>query len=125
MLEIYLLKNLKLLHHDVVSVFRDMLKRDTQGCYNGLVEEGYEYLHSMTYEYGIVPNIKHYGCMMDLLGRAGHLEEAYRFIDELPIKPTPILWRTLLSTCSSHGNVEMGKQVIQRIFELDDSNGGD
>ncbi|RDX92836.1 Pentatricopeptide repeat-containing protein, chloroplastic, partial [Mucuna pruriens] len=93
--------------------------------HNGLVEEGFEYFHSMTREYGIVPSIKHYGCMLDLLGRAGRLEEAYKFIDELPIKPTPILWRTLLSSCSSHGNVEMGKQVIQRIFELDDSHGGD
>ncbi|XP_057448216.1 pentatricopeptide repeat-containing protein At2g02980, chloroplastic [Lotus japonicus] len=93
--------------------------------HNGLVEEGYEYFRSMTHEYGIVPSIKHYGCMVDLLGRAGRLDEAYKFIDELPIKPTPILWRTLLSACSSHGNVEMGKQVMQRISELDDSHGGD
>ncbi|AES96745.1 pentatricopeptide (PPR) repeat protein [Medicago truncatula] len=93
--------------------------------HNGLVEEGFEYFHGMTNEYGIVPSIKHYGCMVDLLGRAGRLDEAYKFIDELPIKPTPILWRTLLSACSTHGNVEMGKRVIERIFELDDSHGGD
>ncbi|CAL0315188.1 unnamed protein product [Lupinus luteus] len=93
--------------------------------HNGLVEEGYEFFHSMTQEYGIVPSVKHYGCMVDLLGRAGRLDEAYKFIDELPIKPTPILWRTLLSACTSHDNIEMGKQVIQRIFELDDSHGGD
>lgn len=93
--------------------------------HNGLVEEGFEYFHSMSHEYGIVPSIKHYGCMVDLLGRAGCLDEAFKFIDELPIKSTPILWRTLLSACSSHGNVEMGKQVMQRIFELDDSHGGD
>ncbi|KAI4314156.1 hypothetical protein L6164_027091 [Bauhinia variegata] len=93
--------------------------------HNGLVEEGFEYFHSMTHKYGIVPSIKHYGCMVDLLGRAGRLDEAYKFIDELPVKSTPILWRTLLSACSSHGNVEMGKPVIQRIFELDDSHGGD
>ena len=93
--------------------------------HNGLIDEGYDHFHSMTHEYGIVPSIKHYGCMVDLLGRAGRLEEAYKFIDELPTKPTPILWRTLLSSCSSHGNVEMAKQVIQRIFELDDSHGGD
>ncbi|KAG2376825.1 hypothetical protein LR48_Vigan06g106700 [Vigna angularis] len=93
--------------------------------HNGLVEEGYDHFYSMIHEYGIVPSIKHYGCMVDLLGRAGRLEEAYKFIDELPIKPTPILWRTLLSSCSSHGNVEMAKQVIERIFELDDSHGGD
>ncbi|KAI9073272.1 hypothetical protein K1719_044758 [Acacia pycnantha] len=93
--------------------------------HNGLVEKGYEYYRRMIHKYGIVPSIKHYGCMIDLLSRAGHLDEAYKFIDELPIKPTPILWRTLLSACGSHGDVELGKQVIQRIFELDDTHGGD
>ncbi|KAL2349240.1 hypothetical protein Fmac_003240 [Flemingia macrophylla] len=120
-----------------ISMLEEMKKAEVQpdeitflgilyACsHNGLVEEGYEFFHSMTDEYGIVPSIKHYGCMVDLLGRAGRLDEAYRFIDKLPIKPTPILWRTLLSSCSSHCSVEMGKQVIQRIFELDDSHGGD
>ncbi|KAJ7943471.1 Pentatricopeptide repeat [Quillaja saponaria] len=93
--------------------------------HTGLVEKGYEYFHSMTDKYGLVPGIKHYGCMVDLLGRTGNLDEAYKFIDELPIKPTPILWRTLLAACSSHGNVEMAKLVLERIFELDDSHGGD
>jgi pentatricopeptide repeat protein len=120
-----------------ISMLKEMKKEKVQpdeitflgilyACsHNGLVEEGFEYFHSMTNEYGIVPSIKHYGCMVDLLGRAGRLDEAYKFIDELPIKPTPILWRTLLSACSSHGNVEMGKQVMDRISELDDSHGGD
>ncbi|EXB69694.1 hypothetical protein L484_002149 [Morus notabilis] len=93
--------------------------------HTGLVELGFEYFHNMSKKYGIVPGIKHYGCMVDLLGRSGRLEEAYKFIDELPMKPTPILWRTLLSACSSHGSVELGKQVIRRIFEIDDSHGGD
>lgn len=93
--------------------------------HTGLVEEGCQYFYSMTNAYGIIPGIKHYGCVVDLLGRAGRLDEAYKFIDELPIEPTPILWRTLLSACSSHGNVELGKQVTERIFELDNSHGGD
>ncbi|GMY25991.1 pentatricopeptide repeat-containing protein At2g02980, chloroplastic [Fagus crenata] len=93
--------------------------------HTGLVGEGCGYFYSMSDKYGIVPGIKHYGCMVDLLSRAGRLDEAYKFIDVLPIKPTPILWRTLLSACSSHGNVELAKRVIGRIFELDDSHGGD
>lgn len=93
--------------------------------HNGLVDEGCGYFYSMIDKYGIIPGNKHYGCMVDLLGRAGRLDEAYKFIDQMPIKPTPILWRTLLSACSSHGNVELAKQVIERIFELDDSHGGD
>ncbi|KAL0003877.1 hypothetical protein SO802_011438 [Lithocarpus litseifolius] len=93
--------------------------------HTGLVREGCEYFYSMSDKYGIIPSIKHYGCMVDLLSRAGRLDKAYKFIDALPIKPTPILWRTLLSACSSHGNVELAKRVIGRIFELDDSHGGD
>ncbi|KAI3862084.1 hypothetical protein MKW92_011240 [Papaver armeniacum] len=120
-----------------VSLFEDMKRERARpdeitflgllyACsHTGMVVEGCEYFQSMTVRYGIVPGIKHFGCMVDLLGRAGRLEEAYKFIEELPVKPTPILWRTLLSACSSHGNVEMGKQVIERIFELDDSHGGD
>ncbi|KAJ4847040.1 Pentatricopeptide repeat-containing protein, chloroplastic [Turnera subulata] len=79
----------------------------------------------MTAEFRITPGLKHYGCMVDFLGRGGSLDDAYKFIDELPIKPTAILWRTLLSACASHGNVELAKWVMQRIFELDDSHGGD
>ncbi|KAJ4711344.1 Pentatricopeptide repeat [Melia azedarach] len=123
--------------HKAISMFEEMIKERLSpdeitflgllyACsHTGLVDEGYSYFYIMREKYGIVPGIKHYGCMVDLLSRAGRLNEAYRFIDELPIKPTPILWRTLLSACSSHGNLELAKQVSERIFELDDSHGGD
>jgi uncharacterized protein YaeQ len=61
--------------------------------------------------YVIIPGIKHYRCMVDLLGWAGRFDEACKFIDELPIKPTPMLWRTC-----SHGNLELAKQAMERIF---------
>ncbi|XP_068643859.1 pentatricopeptide repeat-containing protein At2g02980, chloroplastic [Aristolochia californica] len=93
--------------------------------HNGLVKEGRRYFCSMRNQYGLAPSVKHYGCMVDLLGRAGLLDEAYEFIEGLPIKPTAILWRTLLSACSVHGNAVMGKLVTKRIFELEDSHGGD
>ncbi|OAY78703.1 Pentatricopeptide repeat-containing protein, chloroplastic [Ananas comosus] len=69
--------------------------------------------------------IKHYGCVIDLLARSGQLKKAYEFVDNLPVKPTPILWRTLLSACGGHGEVDIGKKVFERILELDDSHGGD
>ncbi|XP_008806008.2 pentatricopeptide repeat-containing protein At2g02980, chloroplastic [Phoenix dactylifera] len=93
--------------------------------HSGRVDEGLGYFHSMRSGYGIVPGIKHYGCVVDLLARAGRLDEAYDFIDGLPNEPTPILWRTLLSACGGHGNVDLGKRVFERILELDDSHGGD
>lgn len=91
----------------------------------GLVEEGCRYFNTMKDNYGVAPGIKHYGCMLNLLGRSGRLDEAYKFVKELPMKPTPILWRTLLAACSSHGNVELGKRVIGEIFELDEGQSGD
>uniref|UniRef100_A0A7N0UK17 DYW domain-containing protein n=1 Tax=Kalanchoe fedtschenkoi TaxID=63787 RepID=A0A7N0UK17_KALFE len=123
--------------YKAISMFEDMTRDRIQpdeitflgllyACsHNGLVEEGSEYFHSMTKKFGIAPRIKHYGCVVDLLGRAGRLDEAYKFIEDLPIEPTAILWRTLLSACSSRDNVDLGKRVIEKIFELDKSHGGD
>ncbi|KAK1265905.1 Pentatricopeptide repeat-containing protein [Acorus gramineus] len=92
----------------------------------GMVEEGLAYFDSMRDAYKIVPSVKHYGCVVDLLARAGRLEEAYSFVDGLPIDPTPILWRTLLSACGVHGNADMGMRVMERIFESgDDTHSGD
>ncbi|XP_042483390.1 pentatricopeptide repeat-containing protein At2g02980, chloroplastic isoform X2 [Macadamia integrifolia] len=120
-----------------ISIFEEMKRAGVQpdeitflgilyACsHTGLVDEGCKYFRSMVDHYGIVPSIKHYGCMVDLLGRAGRLDEAFRFIEDLPINPTAILWRTLLSACSSHDDVELAKHVMERIFELDDSHGGD
>ncbi|KAJ6820369.1 pentatricopeptide repeat-containing protein-like, chloroplastic [Iris pallida] len=94
--------------------------------HSGMVDQGLEYFRSMkSRRYGLVPGVKHYGCVVDLLARAGRLDEAYKFIDSLPIEPTPILWRTLLSACGGHGNADLGKVVFERILELDDSHGGD
>ncbi|KAF3789351.1 Pentatricopeptide repeat-containing protein [Nymphaea thermarum] len=93
--------------------------------HTGLVEEGRRYFDSMSRVYGIEPGIKHYGCMVDLYGRAGLLDEAYEFVRSLPIKPTLILWRTLLAACAVHGNVELGKHVVDHIFEVQRSHSGD
>lgn len=93
--------------------------------HSGMVDKGLHYFHIMKTQYRIVPNIKHYGCIVDILARGGLLQKAYEFIDGLPINPTPILWRTLLSSCHAHGNAELGKRVFYRIIELDDSHGGD
>ncbi|WVZ60838.1 hypothetical protein U9M48_010807 [Paspalum notatum var. saurae] len=121
---------------EAISLFEEMKKQGIKpdditflgvlyACsHSGLVSEGLRYFDDMK-DHGIVPGIKHYGCVTDLLARSGELERAYRFIDELPIKPTPILWRTLLSACGGHGDVELGKRVFERILELDDSHGGD
>uniref|UniRef100_A0A2N9ERB7 Pentatricopeptide repeat-containing protein n=1 Tax=Fagus sylvatica TaxID=28930 RepID=A0A2N9ERB7_FAGSY len=68
----------------------------------GLVNDGYKYFHDMEHVHRIKPLMIHYGAMVDILGRAGQLKEAYAFIMHMPMEPDPIVWRTLLSACSIH-----------------------
>ncbi|KAJ8446883.1 hypothetical protein Cgig2_016193 [Carnegiea gigantea] len=91
----------------------------------GLVEQGREYFNKMTTFYGIEPSIEHYGCMVDLYGRAGLLQRAYDFVCQLPFKPCATIWRVLLGACSVHGNVELAEKVKFRLLELDPSDSGD
>ncbi|OVA17445.1 Pentatricopeptide repeat [Macleaya cordata] len=92
--------------------------------HSGMVEKGRECFYSMTRDYGIEPNIKHYGCFVDLLGRAGHLEEAYEIMKNMPIKPNGVLWGTLLNACSTHGNVELAEIAMEQLIELEPFNDG-
>ncbi|KAM0982648.1 hypothetical protein ACFX2I_015516 [Malus domestica] len=91
----------------------------------GLVDEGCEYFSKMRDLYDIEPAIEHYGCMVDLYGRAGKLQKAYDFVHELPISPNAVIWRTLLGACSIHGNVELAEQVKEALSKLDPDNSGD
>ncbi|XP_058096385.1 pentatricopeptide repeat-containing protein At5g15300 [Magnolia sinica] len=93
--------------------------------HGGMVDEGHRYFHLMTCEYGIEPNIKHYGCMVDILGRAGLLNEAFEFVEAMRIEPNAIIWRTLLGACRVHGNVELGEIANKRLLEMRPDQSGD
>ncbi|KAL7098846.1 hypothetical protein ACP275_09G044500 [Erythranthe tilingii] len=90
----------------------------------GLINEGREFFSSMTRDYRIVPSIEHYGCMVDLLSRAGLLEEARDFIEEMPIKPNAAVWGALLGGCKVHKNIEMAELAMRHLHELDPLNDG-
>ncbi|XP_031484917.1 pentatricopeptide repeat-containing protein OGR1, mitochondrial-like [Nymphaea colorata] len=90
----------------------------------GLVEDGRQLLRSME-EFRVVPNVKHYGCVVDLLGRAGRLEEAYDLIVNLPVEVDVVLWQSLLGACYTYGNVELAERAMQRLAELNSNNSGD
>ena len=90
----------------------------------GLVDQGRSFFDMMQITYGIIPIAKHYACMVDMLGRAGQLDEAFDFIQNMPIKPDSAVWGALLGACRIHGNVEMGKVASQKLFELDPENVG-
>ncbi|KAL6509560.1 Pentatricopeptide repeat-containing protein [Orobanche gracilis] len=91
----------------------------------GLVEQGHHVFDKMTKVYGIKPEIEHYGCMVDLYGRAGQLLKAYDFITQMPIPPNTIIWRTLLGACGFHGNLILAEKAQKRLSELDPKNSGD
>lgn len=88
-------------------------------CHIGLVNEGYHYFYSMSRDHNITPRIDHYACMVDLLGRAGHLNEAEDFISLMPCEPGILVWQTLLGACRIHGNVELGVRAAEHLVDLD------
>ena len=67
----------------------------------------------MLSEYGVNHQMEHYGCMIDLLSRAGHFNESYRLIQNMLLKANAVIWRALLSACKVHGDVEFAKLASQ------------
>ncbi|RZB97992.1 Pentatricopeptide repeat-containing protein, chloroplastic [Glycine soja] len=91
---------------------------------SGMVAEGLEYFNSMKYKYSIMPNLKHYACVVDLLCRSGKLEEAYEFIQKMPMKPDLAVWGALLNACRIHHNVKLGELAAENIFQDDTTSVG-
>ncbi|MQL73307.1 hypothetical protein Taro_005653 [Colocasia esculenta] len=118
-------------------VFADMLRDDLRpdgavyvsvltACSRaGLLAEGLRCFDRMRFEHHIMPSLQHYTCLVDLMARAGKLEEAYDFIRGMPVEPNSIIWRCLLSACRVHRNLELGELAIRRLLELDPGNAGD
>ncbi|KAF8397805.1 hypothetical protein HHK36_016728 [Tetracentron sinense] len=90
----------------------------------GLLAEGWSYFKSMSQDYGIMPLVYHYTCMVDLLGRAGHLYEAEALIENMPIEQDTVIWEALLGACRIHQNIELGQRVAEKLFQMDPQNSG-
>ncbi|WCJ41627.1 Pentatricopeptide repeat (PPR) superfamily protein [Euphorbia peplus] len=86
--------------------------------HTGLVKKGRSLFNHMVEVSGLEPRVEHYGCMVDLLGRAGHLDEAEHLILNMPIPPDDVIWKALLGACKMHGNIEMGERVATILMEL-------
>ncbi|CAM6051292.1 unnamed protein product [Sphagnum compactum] len=88
----------------------------------GLVDEGLHYFEFMSLVHHISTTVEHYACIIDLLSRAGRLDEAEDLIKIMPCKPTASMWRALLGASQIHHNVEMGERVAKAVLELDPGN---
>ncbi|KAK9146200.1 hypothetical protein Sjap_006103 [Stephania japonica] len=91
----------------------------------GMVDKGFDYFRRMTEEYGLVPKIEHYGCLVDLLGRAGLVQEAHEFIQNMPLKPNAVVWRTLLGACMIHGHLTLGETIRSKLLQIEPKHSGD
>ncbi|XP_065877432.1 pentatricopeptide repeat-containing protein At3g47530 [Euphorbia lathyris] len=91
----------------------------------GLIDEGTMLFNKMIQEFGMTPNVHHYGCMVDLLGRAGKLDQAYELIMSMKVHPDSTMWRTLLGACRIHHHLTLGERVISHLIELKAQEAGD
>ncbi|KAG5522363.1 hypothetical protein RHGRI_034520 [Rhododendron griersonianum] len=91
--------------------------------HRGMVSEGRKYFDIMIRDYKIEPVLEHYGCLVDLLARAGFIDEALDLVSNMPVKPDVVIWRSLLDACcKKNAGVELSEEVFRRIIE---SEGGD
>nr|GEX17521.1 putative pentatricopeptide repeat-containing protein At5g09950 [Tanacetum cinerariifolium] len=91
----------------------------------GLVDQGFEHFKSMTYAYRLNPKMEHYSCMVDILGRAGEFDKMENFLNQMPMDPSVLIWRTVLGACCKANNeraTNLGRRAGQKLLELDPDN---
>ncbi|XP_057823021.2 pentatricopeptide repeat-containing protein At1g11290, chloroplastic [Cryptomeria japonica] len=90
----------------------------------GMVDEGRQYFDHMIQDNCFTPRMEHYVCMVDLLGRAGHLEEAHELIVKIPFEADARVWGALLSACRLHSNISIGQLVAEKLLSLKPEDSG-
>ncbi|XP_054796790.1 pentatricopeptide repeat-containing protein At3g14330-like isoform X1 [Prosopis cineraria] len=94
------------------------------GCsYSGLADKGQELFNKME-DYGVKPSSEHYACLVDVLGRAGRIEEALALLQNMPMNPSGSIWGSLLNSCRLHSNVPLAEVVAGKLFEIEPHNPG-
>ncbi|XP_068327852.1 putative pentatricopeptide repeat-containing protein At5g37570 [Pyrus communis] len=124
------------LGQDAISLFEEMKREGIKpdgicflsvlsACnHAGLVTEGRRYFKQMTFEHGIHPSVKHYACVVDLLGRGGCLREAYKLILKMPFAAPSAVWGALLAACRVHRNVQLAEVAAAELFKIEPDNSG-
>ncbi|KAH6803586.1 Pentatricopeptide repeat superfamily protein [Perilla frutescens var. frutescens] len=119
-----------------LRVFREMYSSGIQAdditfigvlsacSYSGKIIEGKQIFESMKSKYRIEPTTAHYACVVDLLGRAGQLNEAYNLINEMPVEADAIVWGSLMGACRSHMNSDLAEVAAKKLLQLEPRNSG-
>ncbi|WMV28541.1 hypothetical protein MTR67_021926 [Solanum verrucosum] len=90
--------------------------------HRGLVDEGRSYFDKMVSEYKIRPVLEHYGCLVDLLARAGCIDKALDVVSNMPMTPDAAIWRSLLDgCCKKNADIEFSEEVARKIMESEGS----
>jgi pentatricopeptide repeat protein len=92
--------------------------------HSGLVEQGLKLFENMKNDHKIEPSVEHYSCLVDLLGRAGHLHKALKTIEKMPIRKQASGWAPLLSACKTHHNIELGELAAKKLLDLNPESTG-
>ncbi|KAK4267953.1 hypothetical protein QN277_024671 [Acacia crassicarpa] len=92
--------------------------------YSGKVKKGLEYFETMKNKYQVEPGIEHYACMVDLLGRAGKVNDAMKLIESMPMEADAIIWGALLGACRIHMDIDVAEVAAQKLTELEPKNSG-
>ncbi|KAI5079168.1 hypothetical protein GOP47_0006839 [Adiantum capillus-veneris] len=90
--------------------------------HSGLVEEGQMYFAILTSKFGIMPDLEHYTCIADLLGRAGHFDKAMSVIQRMPSSNFVAVWYAVMGACRKWGNVNVGRWAFDHAVQIDKSN---
>ncbi|KAH0449413.1 hypothetical protein IEQ34_020105 [Dendrobium chrysotoxum] len=90
----------------------------------GMLKEGLEFFETMSKRYGIIPDVSHYACIVDSMGRIGELYRAYEFIKDMPIEPDDCIWSALLSSCRIHGDLELAEVAARHLIQLKPKHSG-
>ena len=93
--------------------------------HSGLVDEGLDLFQFMLQVHKMTPRSNHYTCIVDLLGRAGRLEEAHYIIRMMTLEPNHAVWGALLGACVIHETVELGELAAKLLYKLEPENTGD
>ncbi|KAJ8631457.1 hypothetical protein MRB53_024780 [Persea americana] len=90
----------------------------------GFIDRANVYFRKMREVYGIPPKMEHYGCLVDVLGRARHLNEAQELINCMPFEPNSVILGSLLSACRMCNDYMLGERVLKKLVELEPLNPG-